>query len=192
MSSKKKEIPPFKMIPVSVRERLHEFTGSELKVFMCLLLHSGPDNTAYPSNELMMQETGLSHNTLRQAKQGLRKKGFSVALFQRKRNDGSLSSMAEKLVLPTPKTRGGMPPEIGDAPPQESGIAYRQNPGGHEVDTSEADTGNADTSKPQEQLVSKSVGSVSLRSTTDSASPRVVDDVEKDKTIRGSVSKKRQ
>ena len=28
----KKEKPPFKMIPVSVRECLHEFTGAELKL----------------------------------------------------------------------------------------------------------------------------------------------------------------
>ena len=30
---------------------------------MCLYLHSGKDSTAYPTNELMRQETGLSHNT---------------------------------------------------------------------------------------------------------------------------------
>lgn len=147
----KKEIPPFKMIPVSMRERLHEFTGSELKVFMCLYLHSGKDSTAYPTNELMMQETGLSHNTLQEAKQGLRKKGFSVALFQRKRNDGSLSSMTEKLLLPIPGNRGGIPPEIGDTSAQESGVGYPQISGGHEVDTGEADTGNVDTGKPQDQ-----------------------------------------
>jgi hypothetical protein len=192
MSSKKKEIPPFKMIPVYMREHLHEFTGAELKVFMCLLLHSGPDNTAYPSNELMMQETGLSPCGLASAKKGLRKKGFSVALFQRYRNDGSLSSMTEKVVLPTPRNQGEIPLKRRGMSPQDSGGGYPQNSGGHEVDTSEADTGNLDTGKPQEQLVSRSVGSVSLRSTTDSASPRVVDDEEKDKTSTGSVSKKRQ
>jgi hypothetical protein len=147
----KKEIPPFKMIPVSMRECLHEFTGSELKVFMCLYLHSGKDNTAYPTNELMMQETGLSHNTLQEAKQELRKKGFSVALFQRKRSDGSLSSMTEKLLLPIPGNRGCIPPEIGDTSAQESGVGYAQMSGGHEVDTGEADTGNIDTGKPQNQ-----------------------------------------
>jgi helix-turn-helix protein len=147
----KKEILPFKMIPVSMRECLHEFTGSELKVFMCLYLHSGKDNTAYPTNELMMRETGLSHNTLQEAKQGLRKKGFSAALFQRKRNDGSLSSMTEKLLLPIPGNRGGIPPEIGDTSAQEPGVGSPQMSGGHEVDTGEADTGNVDTGKPQDQ-----------------------------------------
>jgi hypothetical protein len=153
MSNKKKEIPPFKMIPVSMREHLHEFTGAELKLFMCLYLHSGKDNTAFPSNKTIMRETGLSRPGLKEAKKGLRKKGFSVAAFQRRRDDGGLSSMTEKIVMPIPRDENHTQAEIENIPAQEqnSCLSTVQKSYLHEVDTSEADTGNLDTGKPQDQ-----------------------------------------
>jgi hypothetical protein len=168
MSSKKKEIPPFKMIPVSMRERLHEFTGAELKLFICLYLHSGKDNTAFPSNKTIMRETGLSRPGLKEAKKGLRKKGFSIAAFQRRRDDGGLSSMTEKIIMPVPRDENHTQLEIENIPTQgqNSCLSTVQKSYLHEVNTSEADTGNADTGKPQEQLVNQSVSSVSLRSTS--------------------------
>jgi hypothetical protein len=155
--SKKKEIPPFKMLPVELREHLHELTGNELKVWLCLYLHSDKDKEAFPSNDLLMRETGMTHTTLAFAKRGLRSKGWMVSQ-QRYRENGSLSTMVEKIVISTfgviPEIQADTIPNIGDMPPQESGISPDQNSGIPEVDTLEVDTGKPDTSKP-EKLISQ-------------------------------------
>src|ERR1035437_8380673 len=171
----KKEKPPFKMIPVSMREHLHEFTGAELKLFMCLYLHSGKDNTAFPSNKTIMKETGLSRPGLKEAKKGLRKKGFSVAAFQRRRDDGGLSSMTEKIVMPIPRDENHTQVDIENIPTEG------QNSCLHEVDTPEVDTTNVNAGKPQDQYqVSESVSEEgsSLRS-----SP-IADDKRKTKPVQ--------
>ena len=100
---RKKKIPPFKMIPVELREHLHELTGNELKVWLCLYLHSDKIKEAFPSNNLIVQETGLTLRTAKTAKASLRKKGW-ITSTQRYRDNGSLSTMSEKLALPTCKT----------------------------------------------------------------------------------------
>ena len=148
------------MIPVSLRDRLHELTGSELTVWLAVVLHSDANSESFPSNELLMEETGLSHNTLADAKKGLRSKGWFTSA-QRYRENGSLSSMGEKWYIP--KHRGDISPEVGGIPPQEQGIGYPANLGVPEVDTLEVDTEKPDTSKPQDQnLVSKKVSEASL------------------------------
>jgi hypothetical protein len=179
----KKEKPPFKMIPVSVRECLHEFTGAELKLFLCLFLHSGKDNTAYPSNKTIMKETGLSRPGLKEAKKGLRRKGLSVPAFQRRRDDGGLSSMTEKIVMPIPRDENHTQVEIENIPTQgqNSCLSRGQESYLHEVDTPEVDTANANTGKPQDQnQVSESVSEEgsSLRS-----SP-IADDKRKTKPVQ--------
>ena len=163
----KKSIAPFKMIPVSLRDRLHELTGSELKVWMAVVLHSDANREAFPSNKVLMEETGLTHTTLAKAKQGLRsKKWFTSA--QRYRENGSLSSMGEKWHVP--KTQGDVSLKSTDIPTNDSGIPSPQLLVEPEVDTLEVDTGKPDTSKPQNQtlLVSKSVSEASLATLTTS------------------------
>jgi len=90
----KTKVPPFKMIPVDLREHLHELTEPELKVWLCLVLHSDEYGYAFPSNNLMVRETGMSRSTVKRAKTELRKKGWLVS-GQRYRDNGSLSSMGE-------------------------------------------------------------------------------------------------
>jgi hypothetical protein len=141
MSSNTKKKPiDAKLIPFSLRERLHEFTGNEFKLWMCLYLHSDREGEAYPSNKTLMQETGLTRNTLAEAKKGLRAKGWMTST-QRYRENGTLSSMEEKLTIPKsgdiPNNRGYIPPKTGDTPPQNLGIQYPQNSGGLEVPTIE-------------------------------------------------------
>jgi hypothetical protein len=187
----KKEKPPFKMIPVSMREHLHEFTGAELKLFMCLYLHSGKDNTAFPSNKTIMKETGLSRPGLKEAKKGLRKKGFSVAAFQRRRDDGGLSSMTEKIVMPIPRDENHTQVDIENIPTQgqNSCLSRVQKSYLHEVDTPEVDTANVNTGKPQDQnQVSESVSEEgsSLRS-----SP-IADDKRKTKPVQACEQEQEQ
>jgi hypothetical protein len=144
----KKPIAPFKMLPVELREHLHELTGNEFKVWMAVVLHSDSNKEAFPSNELLMQETGIADTTLARAKQGLRsKKWFTSA--QRYRGNGSLSSMGEKWCIP--QIAGDTSREIGGIPPAEQGIGYPANLPPPEVHTLEADTEKPNTSKPQEQ-----------------------------------------
>ena len=147
----KRKIPPFKMIPVVMREHLHEFTGSELKLWLYLYLRSDKTQDAFPSNDLIMAETGLSHNTLAEAKKGLRAKGFTCST-QRYRENGSLSTMNESVCIP--KNWGYISPEVGGIPPQEVGIGYPQKLGIPEVDTlavaASPHTEKPDTSKPED------------------------------------------
>ncbi len=186
----KKSIAPFKMIPASLRDRLHELTGSELKVWLAVVLHSDANREAFPSNGVLMEETGLTHTTLAKAKQGLRsKKWFTSA--QRYRENGSLSSMGEKWHIPVtcswyiPEFQGDTCLIFRDISLRFSGIAYPRLVGGPEVDTLEVDTGKPDTSKPQDQnlLVSKSVSQASFASLTTSERR------EEQKPVHGSLAR---
>jgi hypothetical protein len=99
----KRKIPPFKMIPVELREHLHELTGNETKVWLILYLHSDKTREAFPSNALLVQETGLTLRSVKTVKASLRKKGW-ITSTQRKRDNGSLSTMSEKIASPKCKT----------------------------------------------------------------------------------------
>ena len=110
--SKKSEKLFFKKIPVTMRSHLHELTGNELKVWMYFHLRSGADATSYPSNKLIAQETGINIETVKLAKAKLRKLGWLEAGEQRKRADGSFSTVVEKTHLPwveNPATDNGKP-----------------------------------------------------------------------------------
>jgi hypothetical protein len=166
---KKKEIPPFKMLPVELREHLHELTGNELKVWLCLYLHSDKTKEAFPSNSLIVQETGLSKKTVKAVKASLRKKAWIISQ-QRYRDNGSLSTMGEKIASPRCKHFTYVGGET--TPIQVSKVLPPQVPPLHppEVDTLEVDTEKPDTSKPQDQnpLVSKSVSETPFASLTTS------------------------
>jgi hypothetical protein len=95
---KKKSIDA-KMVPFSLRERLHELTGNEFKLWMYLYLRSDKHRDAYPSNDVIMAETGISERNLTRLKQSLRKKGWMTST-QRYRDNGSLSSMNENVTIP--------------------------------------------------------------------------------------------
>jgi hypothetical protein len=157
----KKSIAPFKMLPVELRDHLHELTGNELKVWMCIVLHSDGNRESFPSNRVIMAETKLSHTTVAKAKQGLRAKCWLTSA-QRYRENGSLSSMGEKWHLP--KHQGDISLKSAGIPTKDSAIPSPQLLGEPEVDTLEENTGKPDTSKPQDQnlLVSKEVSEASL------------------------------
>jgi hypothetical protein len=70
----------FKHLPYQVRSRLNEFTGAELKVWICLLSHANSkhDGKAFPGISLMVRETGLSKHGVDNAIGGLKDKGWIV------------------------------------------------------------------------------------------------------------------
>jgi hypothetical protein len=150
----KKQVAPFKLVPVELREHLHELTGNELKVWLCVYLHTDKSVEGFPSNELIMEETGISERTLVTVKQGLRKKAWFAKSTQRYRDNGSLSTMSEKVALPTCKTCTYIPATIAPISPQELPLSSVQDLHLPEVDTLKVDTEKPDTSKPQKQVSS--------------------------------------
>jgi len=48
----------FVKLPLRTRERLHELTGAELKVFIAYLTHANMEGIAWPARELLCRETG--------------------------------------------------------------------------------------------------------------------------------------
>jgi hypothetical protein len=96
----KRKVPPFKMLPVKMREHLGELTGNELKVWLYLHLHTGEEGTAFPSNKTIAAGVGLDPDTVKTCKAGIRRKGWSVRVEQRKRDNGSFSTVVEKTILP--------------------------------------------------------------------------------------------
>ncbi len=67
---------PWVPLPVVVRDRLHELTGSELKVWVAYVAHADKRNVAWPSSDLLGRETGLHQDTISTARTGLVEKGW--------------------------------------------------------------------------------------------------------------------
>lgn len=91
---------PFKKLPTDMRDHLAELTGNELKVWLYLHLRTGKEGTAFPSNQTIANAVGLNRETVKIAKKGLRSKGWSAKVMQRKRDDGSFSTVVEKTSFP--------------------------------------------------------------------------------------------
>ncbi len=69
-------------LPYAIRQRLSEFTGGELKAFLCLLSHANrKEMRVWAGMKLLIRETGLSENGLDNAIAGLKKKGW-IKRFQ--------------------------------------------------------------------------------------------------------------
>ena len=73
---KKAKSEPFAKLPVTLRDRLLELTGAELKVWLAYTLHANKQGYAWPNRETLHRETGLSEDWISTARQGLVKKGW--------------------------------------------------------------------------------------------------------------------
>jgi hypothetical protein len=62
------------MLPVSIRDRLSELSGAELKVWLCYRSHANTLGDAWPGRDLLCTETGLSHDTISAARMSLVRK----------------------------------------------------------------------------------------------------------------------
>ena len=64
-------------LPYAIRYRVAEFTGAELKVWMCFLSHANRQGKrAFVGMKRLLDETGLSEHGLDNAIAGLKKKGW--------------------------------------------------------------------------------------------------------------------
>lgn len=87
-----------------MRDHLSELSGNELKVWMYYFLRTGEELTSFPSNKLVAQEIGLNPDTVKTCKASLRRKGWQTKEYQRVREDGTFSTVVEKILLPWGKT----------------------------------------------------------------------------------------
>ena len=98
----KKKKAPFKIITDApkFRDRLGELTGNELKVWMYLWLRTNGELTAFPGNDTIASELNIGVDTVKDAKRGLRAKGWTSRESQRRRENGTMSTVVEKTHLP--------------------------------------------------------------------------------------------
>ena len=90
----------YKKIPVTMRDHLKELTPAEWMVWSYVNLRTGKEGEAFPSNQTIADETGMHRETVKTAKKGLRTKGYFVKQYQRRREDGMMSTVVEKTCLP--------------------------------------------------------------------------------------------
>lgn len=95
----KKTIKGWTKVENVVRERLHEFTGAQLKVWLCHRLHEGQDGESYPSLETLGRETGLDTHTICEARMWLRENGWLETVGERD-DKKRFSVKIEKTLVP--------------------------------------------------------------------------------------------
>jgi hypothetical protein len=94
------------MLPVSIRDRLSELSGAELKVWLCYRSHANATGVAWPGRELLHEETGLSHDTISSARAGLGRKRWLIpaqADRNSRPNSGKFGSPRFSPVIPEAK-----------------------------------------------------------------------------------------
>jgi hypothetical protein len=73
---------PVFMLPVSIRDRLSELSGAELKVWVAYRSHANIEGIAWPGRPLLCEETGLSNDTISAARAGLKRKRWLVPVHE--------------------------------------------------------------------------------------------------------------
>ena len=100
--SKKKAKKPFKVIldAPAFREKMCELTSDELKVWMYFWTRTNGEGTAFPGNDTLSKELGIYLGGIKNAKKGLRAKGWLSSNGQRVRPDGTKSTVLESVHTP--------------------------------------------------------------------------------------------
>lgn len=91
------------MLPVSIRHRLWELSGAELKVWLCYRSHANMDGIAWPGRTLLCKETGLSNDTVSAARSSLSRKRWLVPSHDGRNsrpNTGKFGSPRLRPVIP--------------------------------------------------------------------------------------------
>lgn len=137
----------FAKVPHELRKRLHELTGSQLKVWLCHLLHEDKNHTSYPSVPLIAKETGLDADTVGDAHKWLRENGWLKTIGSRDSKTGKFAVPVGTCAIPE-----GVKPRHGKTPSRESTVTVPTVDGSTmdgkyppEVDTFGVDTFEADT-----------------------------------------------
>jgi hypothetical protein len=90
----------FVKLPVRIRNRLHELSGAEIKIWIAYLTHANTDNIAWPSLETLQKETGLSEDWISQSRSTLTEKGWFVRCGSEKKS-GRFGSPRYQPVIPS-------------------------------------------------------------------------------------------
>jgi len=90
----------FVKLPVRIRNRLHELSGAEIKIWVAYLTHANADNIAWPGLETLQKETGLSEDWISQSRGTLSEKGWLVRSDD-ERKSGRFGSPRFQPVIPS-------------------------------------------------------------------------------------------
>jgi hypothetical protein len=162
----------FAKVPHELRNHLHELTGSQLKVWLCHLLHEDKNHISFPSVPLIAKETGLDADTVGDAHKFLRENGWLKTVGSRDAKTGKFAVPVATCAIPV-----GVKDRDGKKPSRETTVPVPTVDGSTmdgkyppEEDTFGEDTFEADT-KTQEDTKIKSLVSELVREGSSEASP---------------------
>ncbi len=93
-----------KLVPFSLRDRLHELRGGELHLWLAYWLHSNPDGLAFPGRKLLLKETWLNADVVTRLRRQLVQKGWLVPAVRQRKTNGQFSSSVFIVQIPPPRS----------------------------------------------------------------------------------------
>ncbi len=93
-----------KLLPFSLRDRLHELRGGELALWLAYWLHSNKDGLAFPGRELLFDETWLNADVITRLRRQLVQKRWLVPAVRQRKTNGQFSSSVFIVQIPPPRS----------------------------------------------------------------------------------------
>ena len=93
-----------KLVPFSLRDRLHELRGGELHLWLAYWLHSDKDGLAFPGRKHLLKETWLNADVITRLRRQLVKKGWLVPGVGQRKQNGQFSSTVFIVQIPPPRS----------------------------------------------------------------------------------------
>jgi hypothetical protein len=93
-----------KLVPFSLRDRLHELRGGELALWLAYWLHSNPDGLAFPGRKLLLKETWLNADVITRLRRQLVQRGWLVPAVRQRKTNGQFSSSVFIVQIPPPRS----------------------------------------------------------------------------------------
>ena len=105
----------WKKLPVTFRDRLHELTGAQLKVWISYLTHSNEEHggLAWPGLKALARETGLYDDYISQVRGELIENGWLISKGVIRKSDGTFSGAPAFVpVIPEPGCEKPIPEKV--------------------------------------------------------------------------------
>src|ERR1700733_15226968 len=90
----------FAKVPHELKNHLHELSGSQLKVWLCHLLHENENKQSWPSLYKLSKETGLHQDIVIKARKWLREQGWLKTVTYRDSKTGRFAVPVEECASP--------------------------------------------------------------------------------------------